>query len=360
MSAAKSVLHVRFVPTVRNSMFDIGAGYHTNRVFTRVSYTAGCNNLVSSEATVNGFLHVYRPKVPIKTRANQRIQIQKRSHEARGRSVNIAMSTPSETLRLLGVYRETNDHTIRATLVSNYEPLVRSLCREFSSSREPEEDLFQIGKIRLLNAIEKFDPERGSSFSSLAIPEIMGAILNYLRDHGNLLEIPRGPRSNKLAMDKVSDSISAIYGRKATQAEIAEACDLTETEITDASILSRIGDPRSLDESLETEDGDDGASLSDHIGFEDEGHNISWNRLTLATALGTLPEREKTILQLRYFHSRSQHQTTEIVSISQIDVSRLERAALNKLSLVLQLNPNFNSDQTPVRATRRRNLTRVS
>jgi len=119
-------------------MVNIGAGYHINRVFTRVSYAAGCNNLVSSEATVNGFLQAYRPKVPIKARGNPRIQIQKRSPGARGRSVKMAMSTPSETLRLLGVYRETNDQTIRATLVSNYEPLVRSLRRKFSSSREPQ------------------------------------------------------------------------------------------------------------------------------------------------------------------------------------------------------------------------------
>jgi hypothetical protein len=140
VSAAKSVLRIRIVPTFQNSMFYIGAGYNISRVVTWVSYTVGCNNLVSSEATVNGFLQAYKPKVPIKARCNQRIQIQKRSHGARG--VNMAMSPPSETLRLLGVYRETNDQTIRATLVSNYEPLVRSLCRKFSSSREPQEDLF--------------------------------------------------------------------------------------------------------------------------------------------------------------------------------------------------------------------------
>lgn len=142
VSAAKSVLRIRILATVQNSMFYIGAGYHISRVVTWVSYTVGCNNLVSSEATVNGFLQAYRPKVPIKARGNPRIQIQKRSPGARGRSVKMAMSTPSETLRLLGVYRETNDQTIRATLVSNYEPLVRSLCRKFSSSREPQEDLF--------------------------------------------------------------------------------------------------------------------------------------------------------------------------------------------------------------------------
>ena len=154
-----------------------------------------------------------------------------------------------------------------------------------------------------------------------------------------------------------------MYGRKATPAEIAEACDLTETEITHASKLSRTGDLRSLNESLETEngdDGDDGASLSDYVGVEDEVHNISLDQLTLATALGTLPEREKTILQLRYFRSMSHRQTAEIVSNSQMHTSRLERAALNKLRLVQQRNPNINSDQIPVRATRRRSLARVS
>ena len=188
----------------------------------------------------------------------------------------------------------------------------------------------------------------------------MGAILNYLPGHGSLLKIPRELRRNKLAMDKVSDSISAMYGRKATPTEIAEACDLTETEITDASKLRRTGDPRSLNERFETENGDDGASLSDYVGVEDEVHNISLDQLTLATALGTLPEREKTILQLRYFRSMPHRQTAEIVSISQMNVSRLERAALNKLRLVQQRNRNINSDHIPVRATRRRSLARVS
>ncbi len=252
----------------------------------------------------------------------------------------MAMSTAKETLRLLAVYRETGDDSAKATLVRNYEPLVRSLCRKFASFREPQENLFQVGMIGLLNAVEKFDPERGCSFSSLAIPEITGTILNYLRDHGNLLKIPRGLGRNKLAMDKASEAMASTLGRWPTMDEVAEACDLTTREINDAARLSRIGDPRSLDESFESDESDDGSSLSDYVGYEDEGFNVSLDRLTLATALDTLPEREKTILRLRYFSSLSQRQTAEIVSISQMHVSRLERAALNKLRLVLQHNPN--------------------
>ena len=100
---------------------------------------------------------------------------------------------------LLESYRITGDVGPREQLVANYVPLVRRLCRRFLTSREPQEDLFQTGMLGLLSAIAKFDPDRGTSFSSLAIPEILGAILNYLRDHGSLIKVPRALRRNKLA-----------------------------------------------------------------------------------------------------------------------------------------------------------------
>ena len=118
-----------------------------------------------------------------------------------------------EAIRLLKIYRETGDVSAREQLVANYVPLVRSLCRRFRTSREPQEDLVQVGMIGLLNAIEKYDPARGTSFSSLAIPEVMGAILNYLRDHGSLVRVPRDIRRNKLAMDKASDALAPTLGR---------------------------------------------------------------------------------------------------------------------------------------------------
>ena len=141
-------------------------------------------------------------------------------------------------------------------------------------------------------------------------------------------------------MDKASEAMASTLGRWPTMDEVAEYCELTTQEISDAARLSRIGDPRSLDESFESHESDDGSSLSDYVGYEDEGFNVSLDRLTLATAFDTLLEREKTILRLRYYSSLSQRQTAEIVSISQMHVSRLERAARNKLRLVLQHNPN--------------------
>lgn len=250
----------------------------------------------------------------------------------------MANDSATLTLKLLEAYRETSDPQARTQLVTNYVPLVRRLCRRFRTSREPQEDLFQIGMIGLLNAIEKFDPERGTSFSSLAIPEVLGAILNYLRDHGSLIKIPRTLRRNKLTIDKIGDSIASSLGRWPNVAELSEACDLTEQEILAATELGRIGDPRSLDESVETDDSDGSVSLSDYVGSVDVEFDLSLDRLTLATALDTLPEREKTILQLRFYKSMSQRQIAERIEISQMHVSRLERAALQKLRGVLQRN----------------------
>lgn len=245
-------------------------------------------------------------------------------------------SSAAITLQLLEVYRKTGDGKAREKLVSNYVPLVRRLCRRFRTSREPQEDLFQIGMIGLLNAIEKFDPDRGASFSSLAIPEVLGAILNYLRDHGSLIKVPRTLRRNKLAIDKMSESLASSLGRWPTVEELAEACELSEENIHAATELGRIGDPRSLDENVESDDSDGSVTLAEYIGSVDDGFDLSLDRLTLATALDTLPPREKMILRLRFYKSMSQRQIAERIEISQMHVSRLERGALQKLRAVLQ------------------------
>ena len=139
----------------------------------------------------------------------------------------------------------------RDRLVVNYIPLVRRLSNRYRGAIEPPEDLFQVGMIGLLNTIEKFDPSYGTSFSSLAIPEIRGAILNHLRDHGSLIKIPRALKQKKLAVDKVAEALAPRIGRWPTVGELAQACDLAEEDELNAAMnLGRTGDPRSLDEDL--------------------------------------------------------------------------------------------------------------
>ena len=216
---------------------------------------------------------------------------------------------------------------------------VRSVCRRFRASRESQEDLFQVGVIGLLNAIDKFDPDRGTSCSSLATPEILEAILNYLRDHGSLLKVPRALRRNKLAIDRASDSLASSLGRWPTVSEVADACELSEKQVDEATEFGRVGDPYSLDQSLDSDGAEDGATLCELLGSEDEEYDLSLDRLTLAGALETLPQREKSTLHLRFYIGMSQRQIAELIQISQMHVSRLERSALKKLRVVLRRSP---------------------
>ena len=245
-------------------------------------------------------------------------------------------ATRTEALELLETYNRTRDVRARDQLVANYVPLVRSLCSRFRRSAEPQEDLFQMGMLGLLNAVQKFDPSYGTSFSSLAIPEVRGAILNYLRDHGSLIKIPRALQQNKQAVDKMSESMAPRLGRWPSVPELAEACELSEREIGAAIQLGRNGAPCSLDQDLENDEADSSGTLSDFVGGEDKGFDMSVVRMTLQAALNSLPDREKTIVILRFYRGLSQRQTAERIGVSQMHVSRLERSALVKLRLFMQ------------------------
>ena len=136
-------------------------------------------------------------------------------------------------------------------------------------------------------------------------------------------------------IDKVSERLTSTLGRWPTATELAESCELSKEEVQAAFVLGRVGEPRSLDESFDSEDGDDGVTLSEYVGRNDEEYDLSLDRLTLATALDTLPHREKVILKLRFFRELSQRQIAERIDMSQMHVSRLERSALRKLKMVL-------------------------
>ena len=136
------------------------------------------------------------------------------------------------TMDLIERYIETRDPDAREQLVTNYLPLVRSIARRFRNSREPMEDLVQMGTIGLLSAIEKFDMSHGVRFASLAIPEVYGAILNHLRDHGGLVKVPRALRHNRISLDRCTERLISHFGRWPTTAEMATESGLTEDAST--------------------------------------------------------------------------------------------------------------------------------
>ena len=244
-------------------------------------------------------------------------------------------TTHTETLRLLQAYGHSRDPSARERLVDNYVPLVRRLCRRFRGSREPQEDLYQVGVIGLLHAIDRFDPLRGTSFSSFAIPQVRGAILNYLRDHGTLIKVPRRLRQKRLTAYRASQRLSLWLGRPPTVAELAEACEMSEDDIRATIGVSSAVQPLSLDKELDIDDSEGRMTLLDLLGDEDDQFGRSVDRITLAAALKTLPMRERTIVVLKFYRGMSQRQIAGQFNLSQMHVSRLERRAILKLRLFI-------------------------
>ena len=196
--------------------------------------------------------------------------------------------------------------------------------------------LFQIGMIGLLNAIEKFDPNYGTSFVSLAIPKVLGAISNHLRDHGNLLKVPRPLVEHKMTVNKVAGLLACQLGHWPSVAELAEASGLSEGDVCEALTFGQTGEPRSLDAELEYEDMDRSVTLYEQVSRKEDEFGKLIDRMTLANALDHLPPRERLILQLRFYKDMSQRRIAERIGISQMHVSRLERKALRMLRGVLK------------------------
>ncbi len=147
------------------------------------------------------------------------------------------------TMDLIERYIETRDPDAQEQLVTNYLPLVRSIARRFRNSREPMEGLVQMGTIGLLSAIEKFDMSHGVRFASLAIPEVYGAILNHLRDHGGLVKVPRALRHNRISLDRCTERLISHFGRWPTTAEMATESGLTEDAVNQVLEFARTGNP---------------------------------------------------------------------------------------------------------------------
>ena len=228
-------------------------------------------------------------------------------------------------------FRAHRDVAARERMVAEHLPLVYRLCRRFVHSGELLEDLFQVGSIGLLKAIEKFDPDRGFQFKTYAVPVIVGEIKNYLRDHGWAVKIPRKVQRHKLAVLRAVESLSQSLGRAPTVQEIAEATGLTQEEVYDTFEVGNYSSPLSLDARHDGNGSKDVYTLLDYLGSEDPQFDRLSDRMDLADTISCLDKREKTILYLKFFAGLSQADIAKRLGMSQMYVSRLQRHALGKL-----------------------------
>jgi RNA polymerase sigma-B factor len=230
---------------------------------------------------------------------------------------------------LLRKYHEEGDLQAREKLIEQYMSLVRSLARRYSYRGEQLEDLVQIGAIGLIKAIDRFDIERGVELTTYATPNIIGEIKRHFRDKGWAVRVPRGLQELNVQLSRLMETLTVQLGRSPTIPELAQAAGAQEEEVLEALESGRAYSSLSLSQG--GGDGEDDMDPLESIGTEEHQYEVSEDRAILAPGFKVLDERERMILQLRFFDGLTQSQIAQQVGISQMHVSRLIRRSLEKI-----------------------------
>jgi RNA polymerase sigma-B factor len=226
---------------------------------------------------------------------------------------------------LLRSYHRDGDREARDKALVELMPLVRALASRYAGRGEPLEDLVQVGALGLIKAVDRFDVDRGVEFSSYAVPTIVGEIRRHFRDKAWAMHVPRRLKELSVRLSRVLDQLTTELGRSPTIAELAQATGVEEEDVIDALDSANAYSTRSLHAPFD--DGEE-TSLADKLGEDDAGFAEVEDGSLVAAGLDALDERERRIVELRFFEEKTQSQIAAEVGISQMHVSRLLRSAL--------------------------------
>ncbi|MGN0597478.1 MAG: RNA polymerase sporulation sigma factor SigG [Ruminiclostridium sp.] len=230
-----------------------------------------------------------------------------------------------ETMELLERTKK-GDSKAREELINGNLRLVLSVIQRFAGRGENPDDLFQVGCIGLIKAIDNFDMKYDVKFSSYGVPMILGEVKRYLRDN-NQVRVSRSLRDLAYRAMQAKEKLTNDKNREPTVEEIAKEIDAKREDVVMA--LEAISEPMSLYEPVFSEAGDT-IYVMDQIG--DNNDDMNWlNEISLKEAIKNLGQREKRILNLRFFQGKTQVEVASEIGISQAQVSRLEKGALNKI-----------------------------
>ncbi len=234
-------------------------------------------------------------------------------HTAAGPAVN----------ELFARLREENDTVARETLASMFMPLARRLAQRYVRSSEPREDLVQVASLGLVKAIDRFDPSRGHTFASYAIPTILGELRRYFRDSTWSVHVPRGAQERAAAIETAQEALRGEHRGAPTVAQIADYLEVSSEEVLDGMLAVRAYEADSLDApAVPGEDGE-GRSGLDRIGSEDARYELIEADVSAAPVIRELPERERRVLHLRFVQEMSQSEIAAQIGVSQMQVSRI-------------------------------------
>lgn len=214
------------------------------------------------------------------------------------------------------------------SLVSENTGLIWSVVRRFLGRGVEADDLYQLGCLGFLKAVEGFDLNFGTKFSTYAVPKIAGEIRRFLRDDG-VVKISRGIKEQASTIKNARNLLMHSLGREPTVQEISKQTGFSVEEIATAeSAVSCV-------ESIQQKNGEDGFSL-ENILSNTQSEDVFLETISLHQAISRLPERERTVIQLRYFHGLTQQRVSIVLSVSQVQVSRIEKKALMRLKEIMQ------------------------
>jgi RNA polymerase sigma-B factor len=233
-------------------------------------------------------------------------------------------------------YGATSDPAAREALVDRYQGLVRRLAAHYHSGSDGFDDLVQVGNVGLLNALERFDPERGLAFRSFAVPTILGELRRYFRDTRWAVHMPRGLQERFLLVERAADQLTGLLGRAPTARDIAVKLQISEEEVTEAFAVRHGYDALSLDRPQKAADGEEDLSLLDTLGEEEGRYDLVAYRESVAGTMRALPQRERDILRLRFADDLTQTEIADRLGVSQMQVSRLLRRSLDRLRVVAE------------------------
>ena len=230
-------------------------------------------------------------------------------------------------------YHRHGDLAARDALVERFLPLARQLARRYQRGSEPLDDLVQVACIGLVKAVDRFDPERGTAFSSYAVPTILGELKRYFRDAGWAVHVPRGMQERVMSVNQAVTRLSRDLGRSPTPQEIAEAIGESVELVLEALEAAIAYDAVSLD--TPRANGEDGGdTYADTVGAIDERYELVEYTTAIAPTVKALPERDRLVLKLRFEDDLTQLEIAERIGVSQMHVSRLIRRALTRLRTV--------------------------
>jgi len=250
--------------------------------------------------------------------------------EKPARNRNDANSSESMLTRLAKLEPASPEFTrLRARIIEDLLPLATHLAARFRNRGEPFDDLAQVANLALIKAVDGFDPERGVSFSSYAVPFIAGELKRHFRDKTWHVRVPRRLQELSLQINRATDELTQRLGRSPTVADLAKHLEIGEEETIEALEAAGAYHSLSLDAPAGGEEG--ASTLVDLIGTEDPDLAEVESRAALPPLLATLPSREQRILAMRFYGNLTQSQIATEMGISQMHVSRLITKALTSL-----------------------------